>query len=115
MAGLFDRLQEEIDSREQQEGISPVDLLDLPPALAIIIKKIIRKNGMKLTEIATALNQSPEETQKALDELVENGYIRRIEVKKEIWYKAFFKRKADKTLDHSFWSALDDIVEEEEA
>ncbi len=114
MAGLFDRLQNEIESREQQEGISPVDLLDLPPTVVTIIKKIIRRNGMKLTEIATALKQSLEETQKALDELVEKGYIRQIEVKKEIWYKAFFRRKADKTLSHSFWSILDDMTEEEE-
>ncbi len=113
MAGLFDRLQEEIDTREQQAGISPVDLLDLPPALATVIKKIIRKNGMKLAEIAAALNQNPEETQKALDELVEKGYIRRIEVQKNIWYKAFFRRKADRATGHSFWSALDDIVEED--
>ncbi len=111
MAGLFDRLQDEINSREQQGGLSPVDLLDLPPALATIIKKIVRRNGMKLAEIATALNQSPEDTQKALDELVDKGYIRRVEVKQEVWYKAHFRRKTDKPLDHSFWSALDSLIE----
>ena len=114
MAGLFDRLQDEINSREQPGGLSPVDLLDLPPTLANIIKKIIRKNGMKLGEIAAALDQSPEETRQALDELVDKGYVRRVEVKQEFWYKAHFGRKADKTLNQSVWSALDQVIEEEE-
>lgn len=114
MAGLFDRLQDEIDSREQGGGLTPIDLLDMPPTLAAIIKQIIRKNGMKLTEIAAALNQTPEDTQKALDEMVDKGYVRRIEVKNEFWYKAHFGRKADKKLHHSVWSALDQVIEEEE-
>jgi DNA-binding MarR family transcriptional regulator len=114
MAGLFNRLQDEIDSREQQEGISPIDLLDLPPALATIIQQIVRKNGMKLADIAKALNQSPDETQKALDDLVGKGYVRRVEVKEDIWYKAFFRRKADKPIGSGVWSALDGLIEEDE-
>jgi len=114
MAGLFDRLQDEINSREQPGGLSPVDLLDMPPTMASIIKKIIRKNGMKLSEIAAALNKNPEETQQALDELVAKGFIRRVEVKQEYWYKAHFGRKADKTLNQSVWAALDKVVEEEQ-
>jgi len=114
MAGLFDRLQDEINSREQPGGLSPIDLLDLPPTLASVIQKIIRKNGMKLEEIATALDQSPEETQRVLDQLVDKSYIRRVEVKHELWYKAYFGRKADKTLHRSVWSALDGLVGKED-
>ena len=114
MGGLFDRLQDEIDSREQPGGLSPIDLLDMSPALAAVIQQIIRKNGMKLDQIATALNQSPEETQQSLDELVEKGFVRRVEVKEELWYKAHFGRKADKTLHDSVWAALDNIVEDQE-
>ncbi len=114
MAGLFDRLQDELDSREQQGGLSPIDLLDLPPTLATIIQKIVRKNGLRLTDIAAELEQSPEDTRKVLDELVEKGYIRRVEVKNELWYKAHFGRKADKVLHDSVWSALDSMIGEEE-
>jgi hypothetical protein len=114
MGSLFDRLQDEIDSREQQEGISPADLLDLPPALASVIKKIIRRNGMKLIEVAEALAQTPEEAQQTLDELVKKGYVRQVEVKNEIWYKAHFARKRGRELPQDFWSALDDAVEADE-
>jgi DNA-binding MarR family transcriptional regulator len=114
MGSLFDRLQDEIDSREQQEGISPADLLDLPPGLASVIKKIVRRNGMKLSEVAEALEQTPEEAQQMLDELLKKGYVRQVEVKNEIWYKARFAQKRGRELPQDFWSALDDAVEKGE-
>lgn len=115
MTGLFNRLQDEIDARDKNEGLSPIDLLDMPEALAAVINQIIRKNGMKLEDIAEELEQSPKETQVQLDELVEKGYVRRVEVgEDELWYKAQFGRKADKALSMSIWSALDGVVEEDE-
>ena len=114
MSGLFNRLQDEIEAREQQKGLSPIVLLDLPAALATVIQKIVRKNGMNLAEIAAELDQTPEETQAVLDELVQKGYVRRVEVKQEIWYKAYFGRKADKTLSANVWSALDSAIGQEE-
>ena len=114
MAGLFNRLQDELDAREKGEGLSPIDLLDMPEPLTAIINQIIRKNGMKLEDIAEELGQSPKATKKTLDELVDKGYVRQVEVKEELWYKAQFGRKADKTLSLSIWSALDGVVEDEE-
>jgi predicted transcriptional regulator len=114
MSGLFDRLQGEIDARGRQEGLSPIDLLDLPPELAAIIKKIVRKNGMSLAEIATDMGQSPAQAQKMLDELVQKGLMRRVEVQDEIWYKAHFARKPDKKLTLGVWSVLDSMLEEHE-
>ena len=115
MAGLFNRLQDELDARDKNEGLSPIDLLDMPDSLTAIINQIIRKNGMKLEDIAEELGQSLQATKKTLDELVEKGYIRQIEVRgEEIWYKAQFGRKADKALSLSIWSALGGVVEDEE-
>ncbi len=113
MSGLFDRLQGEIDARGQQEGLSPIDLLDLPPELATIVKKIVRKNGMSLSDIARDMSQSLAQTQQMLDELVQKGLMRRIEVRDEIWYKAHFARKPDKKLTLGVWSALDDMLDKE--
>ena len=115
MAGLFNRLQDEINARDTGAGLSPIDLLDMPESLATVVNHIIRKNGMKLEDIAAELEQSVEDTQTMLDELVTKGYVRRVEVgDEEIWYKAQFGRKADKALSLSTWSALDGVVEDEE-
>ncbi len=116
MAGLFDRLQDELNAREgQQPGLSPVDLLDLPSPIAAIIQKIVRKNGLRLVEIAQELNQPLADVQETLDGLVAKGFLRRVEVKQELWYKARFGRKADKPLSSGIWGALDKALGEEES
>ena len=110
--GLFDRLQDEIDAQGRQEGLSPIDLLDLPAGLAAIVKKIVRRNGMSLTEIAEEMGQPPADTLVVLDELAKKGLVRQVEVSSEIWYKAHFARKADKKLSTGVWSALDDMLDQ---
>jgi DNA-binding MarR family transcriptional regulator len=110
--GLFDRLQDEIDAHGQQEGLSPIDLLDLPPGLAAIVKKIVRRNGMSLTDIARELDQKVADAQAVLDELVAKKLMRKVEVNGEVWYKAHFARKADKKLSTGVWSALDNLLDE---
>jgi hypothetical protein len=114
MPGLFDRLQDELDAREQSGGLSPADLLDLPPALAAVIKQIIRRNGMKLSEIAATLEQPPEQTRQTLDQLIAKGFVRQVEVKDEIWYKAQFAHKRSRTVSQDLWSALDGAVDAED-
>ena len=114
MGSLFDRLQDEIDSRESQDGISPADLLDMPEGLAAVVKQIVRRNGMKLSEVAELLDESPEAAQKTLDDLVAKGYVRKMEVKGVVWYKAHFGRRRSR-LSSDFWSALDDAVDRDDA
>ena len=114
MGGLFDRLQDELDARDNKKGLSPVDLLDMPEELTGVVNQIIRKNGMRLEEIAQHLNQSEEEAKKNLKLLVEKGYVREVQVKQEIWYKAQFGRKADKVVSDNIWSKLDSVFNDEE-
>lgn len=110
MSDLFNRLQDELDSQDQPGGLSPVDLLDLPPELSKVITKMIRRNGLKLQDVAEALEQTPAEARKTLDELVQKGYVRQIEVENEIWYKPRFAQKRSRKLSSSLWQALDDVV-----
>ncbi|MCB9102560.1 MAG: hypothetical protein H6632_23695 [Anaerolineales bacterium] len=114
MGGIFDRLQDDLDARNNKKGLSPVDLLDMPQDLADLINQIIRRNGMKLEDVAQNLNQSIEKAEQTLDKLVEKGYIRRVKVKQEVWYKAQFGRKADKVVSDNIWSKLDNIFKDEQ-
>lgn len=114
MGGLFDRLQDELDAQDNKKGLSPIDLLDMPEELTEVVNRIIRKNGMKLAEVAQQLNKTEDEAKEALNKLVEKGYVRQIEVKQEIWYKAQFGRKADKIVSDNIWSKLDSVFNDEE-
>ncbi len=115
MSDLFNRLQDEINAQEQPGGLSPIDLLDLPDELSQIIRKIIRRNGMKLADVAEALAVSPDEARQTLESLVEKGFVRRVEVKNDIWYKARFAQKRSRTVSSSLWQALDEVVEPKDA
>jgi predicted HTH transcriptional regulator len=112
MTGLFNRLQDEIDARNQQDGLSPIDLLDMPDALASIINIIIRNNGATQAEIANLLGQSAETTGSMLAQLVAKGYVREVAVRNKVWYKASFGRKADNAGTSGLWSMLDELTED---
>ena len=114
MGGLFDRLQDELDARDNKKGLSPIDLLDMPPELTEVVNQIIRKNGMKLEEVAQRLNKSEDEAKEALNALIEKGYVREVKVKQEIWYKAQFGRKADKVVSDNIWSKSDNVFNDDE-
>ena len=68
---------------------------------------------MKLAEVAEALGETPEKVRQMLDEMIKKGYVRQVEVKGEIWYKAHFAQKRSR-LSSDFWSALDTAVETDE-
>lgn len=114
MAGRPDRLQGELDAPDQNNGLSPIDLLDIPEGLAAVVNRVIRSKGMKAEDIAKEIGKSDLEARQLLDDLVEKGYLRRVELDAEIWYKVQFGRKADKALSQHLWSALDSAADEEE-
>jgi DNA-binding MarR family transcriptional regulator len=112
MSSLFDRLQEEIEFRDAQPGLTPTDLLELPPAIAEILQRIIRRNGMPLADIAAELKQPAGKVAELLDKLVAKGYIRRTEIENVIWYKAHFKRKPGKSGASTVWEQLGNLIDE---
>jgi DNA-binding MarR family transcriptional regulator len=116
MNEVLEQLYDAVDALKIQDGLSPSGLLELPSELANIIRQLVRNNGMSLSEIATTLNYTPEGIRKILDALVEKGYIRRIKIQQEFWYKARFKRKADRISTPERGqvnSLLDDLIHEE--
>jgi DNA-binding MarR family transcriptional regulator len=116
MSEVLEQLNDAVDALPAQDGLSPSGLLELPSELANIIRQLVRSNGMSLSEIAITLNHAPEGIRRILDTLVEKGYIRRIKIQQEFWYKARFKRKADKISSPERGqvnSLLDDLIHEE--
>jgi len=111
MAGLFDRLQSEIEARQRVEGITPADLLNISPELRRIINTIMRRREMSLAEIVFELDMRPSEARGLLDTLVEKGYLRTFEVEGEQHYKAFLARRRRRKVPLNIWEALGDKVE----
>lgn len=112
--GIFDRIQGELEGKEQQEGITPADLLELSAPLRKLLRRIIRHGHITADEAAEHLQESPANTGKMLDKLVEKGYLER-EAQKEGWvYRIRFGHKRGRQLPAGIWSALGQRIKEEE-
>ncbi len=111
--GIFEHIQSEIDARDEREGISPAELLDLSPALLKLMSHITRQGELTIAQAAAHVEKSPANTTKMLDGLVEKGYLDR-EERAEGWvYRTRFARTRSRELPLGIWSALGHRAPEE--
>ncbi len=114
MSGIFDRLQKRMEIESQESGISPLDLVDLPPLLRKIMRNMLREHELSYSEIcewAAELPEAERPTQADLDEaltllskqfwLIKRGEGERVR------YQANLRRKAGSKIAQGVWSALD--------
>jgi len=108
---LFQRLQAEIELRERTEGISPLDLLDLPPALRRVLTRITRAGHITLTNLATDLALPEDQVRAVTTQLAEKGYLRQYVREGERYYCTYFGRKRGRELPLDLWAALGERTE----
>ena len=104
--GIFDRMKGEIESREEQDGISPADLLDLSPELRRLMVRITRDVELSAKDAAEHIGDTIEGSRKMLDALVEKGYLEREERKEDWFYSTRFAHKRGRDIPVGIWSAL---------
>ncbi len=114
MAGVFDRLQKEIDDKRKAGGISVLDLADLPPSLRKIMRLMLRQIRMKYTELLDATEQMPEgerlsraDLDEALQKLSDQAWLIQIGTGERAVYKVNLRRKAGSNLSDTIWQNLD--------
>jgi len=114
MSGVFDRLQKEIEDKQKDGGITPLDMVDLPPALRKIMKVMLRKVQMSYPELTEEMKNVPEkdrlsnkELEEAIATLVEQSWLMKLGEGKRAIYKVNLRRKSGSTLASGIWQALD--------
>ena len=115
MPGIFDRLDKDIKSKQQEGGITALDLLDLPPALRKIMRLMLRELQMTYPRLCEAMDSMPEqerltraELDTALSTLTQQFWLTHIGEGEKAIYKVNLRRKAGSTLASGIWSSLDD-------
>ena len=106
MAGLFDRLQEDIEQRDKMAGMSPADLLMMPADEVAIIQVLARRGDLSLEAIVEALDLPEEEVLATLDRLREQGFARPLELKGGKVYRTYFARKRKSSSMGNIWDSL---------
>lgn len=114
MPGIFDRLNKEIESKQQEGGITPLDLADLPPALRKIMRLMLRELQLNYIQLCATVESMPEKERltrddlhDALSTLTQQFWLIRIGEGEKAIYKVNLRRKAGSTLAAGIWSSLD--------
>lgn len=119
MPGVFDRLQREIENKQQDGGITALDLADLPPALRKIMRLMLREVQLSYPNLRGAIDAMPEadrfnptDLNNALDMLTRQSWLIRIGEGERAIYKVNLRRKSGSTLSAGIWASLDDKLKD---
>jgi hypothetical protein len=114
MPGVFDRLDKDIKSKQQEGGITALDLVDLSPALRKIMRLMLRELQMSYPRLCEAIDTMPEkdrltrpELDSALSNLTQQLWLTHIGEGEKAIYKVNLRRKSGSTLAAGIWSSLD--------
>jgi hypothetical protein len=122
MGGLFDKLQNQIENRSQEGGISAIDIASLPPTLRKIMRLMLRENEMAYTAIREAVEAMPEadrlsqtDLNDALNALTSEAWLIRMGQDETITYRVNLRRKAGSGLGGAIWARLESRLEQNKA
>lgn len=114
MPGIFDRLQNEIENKQKEGGISALDLADLPPALRKIMRLMLRELRLSYPQLTETIASLPDEEQiplpkldEALEVLSRQSWLIRIGTGDKAIYKVNLRRKAGSTIATGVWNTLE--------
>ena len=114
MPGVFDRLNTAIEKKKKLEGVSALDMIELPLLLRRVMRLLLREIKMsypRLCEVVDALPEgqsvSREDLQRALDELTEQYWLVRIGQGEKAIYRVNLRAKRKSKLDETIWSTLE--------
>lgn len=118
MAGVFDRLQNKIENKQEEGGITALDLVDLSPSLRNIMRLMLRRLKMTYPEICAAVDKMPEkqrmshnEIKGALDTLTKQFWLIRFGEGNSATYKVNLRAKAGSNLKKNLWASIGTKIE----
>ena len=89
----FDQILLELEGLEPVTGIIPTDVLELPDPIGSIIRLLIRKGSMTLSELASAMKLEQPQAQQIGELLTRKGFlVKEYRTGKEPVYRAYIAR-----------------------
>jgi len=117
MSNVFDRLQNKLDIEKHDEGISLIEIAQLPPNLRKVMRIMLRKLEITRKGLIAEIDKLPEDDKLENDELIYSLET----LAKQSWlisrgegqflnYQVNLRRKSGSSLSKSFWARLDDRI-----
>lgn len=119
MSGLFDRLQNELDDKEDEGGITALDLVDLPKPLRKLMRLMLREVELSRSALSEAVQKMKEEDRlsdqdlsSSIKALVQQNWLIETGEGDKRRYRVNLRRKKGSELAASIWNKLDERIEE---
>lgn len=119
MPGVFDRLQHHIEDKQQEGGITALDLVELSPPLRKIMRLMLRQLQMTYLQLCEVMKDwpesdrmAPQELGQALEVLTKQFWLIRLGDGERATYRVNLRRKAGSTLAQGIWASLDAKLKE---
>lgn len=119
MSGLFDRLQNELDDKEDEGGITALDLIDLPQQLRKLMRLMLREVELSRGALGEAVQKMKEEDRlsdqdlaASIKALVQQNWLIETGEGDSRRYRVNLRRKKGSELAASIWNKLDSRIEE---
>ncbi|MFC1878890.1 hypothetical protein ACFLZW_03145 [Chloroflexota bacterium] len=117
MSSVFDRLQDQLNIRKRERGISPLDIADLPPDLRKVMRMMLREVVIKYDDLVKKVEAMPKirsltksQLDAALAELVKQNWLSRFGEGEFCSYKVNLRPKEGSRLGQDVWSALESRI-----
>ena len=105
--GLFDRLEGELEARDQSLGLRMVDLLTIPEPLSGMLNWMMRQGQVSLADISAFRGQDEVSTRTLLAEGVSKGFVREIDLRGAMFYRVRLAAKRGRDLTVDLWQAME--------
>ncbi len=117
MSNVFDRLQNKLDIEKHDEGISLIEIAQLPPNLRKVMRIMLRELEITRKSLIIEIDKLPKDDRLENDEL----FYSLETLTKQSWlisrgegdslnYQVNLRRKSGSSLAKSFWAQLDDRI-----
>ncbi len=106
---VFDELCQRIRSTPPCQGVSQLDVVNLPVPLVSVFRKAIRSGSISQADFAISLAFTQQQAAFLANLLMEKGYlsVSKGEIGSETVYKVRFVRKRKRRVPSDVWSKLD--------
>ncbi len=108
MESMYDRLSKRLKVEKHSEGISPLEIAELPPPLRRVMRLMLRENTLTLEQMVEVVCNAGEmthsELEQALDELTRQNWL----LRHEDQYEVNLRRRASAM--SGIWATLNDRI-----
>lgn len=103
----FNKLCQQLNARAKLPGVTQVDILNLPPPLDNLLRKIIRQGSITVGEFTQDLHLAKGQGERLVKILIDKGYLYTESSGRQTICKIHFARKEKKRLPTDIWNSLD--------